>query len=320
MSALGGATVAWPFAARAQHTPIPVIGFLYVRSPEDSSAQVEAFRHGLAEHGYIEGQTVHIEYRWGRGQYDKMPVLAAELVSLPATLLVAGAEPSVLAVKAATSSIPIVFVVGTDPIKLGIVASFNRPGGNATGVDILTTSLEAKRLGLLQELIPRANTIGVLVNPKFPYANDQVGQIQTAADALGQHIQIFRASDPSEIDNAFDAIVSQRIAALTVAADPFFDTRRDQLVALASRHEVPVMYQFRQYSAAGGLMSYGIDLSDAYRQAGDYAGRILKGEKPADLPVLEPTKFELVINLRTAKMLGLSIPSGVLANADEVIE
>jgi ABC-type uncharacterized transport system substrate-binding protein len=318
VAGLGGAAV-WPLAALAQQ-PVPVIGFLYVRSPEDSSAQVEAFKHGLAEHGYVEGQTIHIEYRWGRGQYDQMPALAAELVRLPATLLVAGAEPSVLAAKAATSNIPIVFVVGTDPIKLGVVASFNKPGGNATGVDILTTSLDAKRLGLLRELIPRADTIGVLANPKFPYAKDLLSLIQAAADTLGQRIQIFHASNPSEIDSAFDSISAAHIAAVSVMADPFFDTRRDQLVALAARQAVPVIYQFRQYPAAGGLMSYGVDLPDAYRHAGDYAGRILKGEKPTDLPVLEPTKFELVINLKTAKTLGLSIPPGVLAIADDVIE
>ena len=229
---LGGASLASPFAARAQQPAMPVIGFLYVRSPEDSSAQVEAFRHGLAEHGYVEGQTVHIEYRWGRGQYDQMPALATELVRMPATLLVAGAEPSVLAAKAATSKIPIVFVVGTDPIKLGVVASFNKPGGNATGVDILTTSLDAKRLGLLRELIPRADTIGVLANPKFPYAKDLLSQIQVAADTLGQRIQIFHASNPPEIDSAFDAISGAHIAAVSVTADPFFDTRRDQFVGL----------------------------------------------------------------------------------------
>jgi putative tryptophan/tyrosine transport system substrate-binding protein len=317
---LGGGAAVWPLVARAQQPAMPVIGFLHVRSPEDSSAQVEAFRHGLAAHGYVEGQTVHIEYRSGRGQYDQMPALAAELVRLPATLLVAGAEPSVLAAKAATSNIPIVFVVGTDPIKLGVVASFNKPGGNATGVDILTTSLAAKRLGLLRELIPRADTIGVLANPKFPYAKDLLSQIQAAADTLGQRIQNFHASTPPEIDSAFDAISGAHIAAVSVTADPFFDSRRDQLVELAAHHAVPMIYQFREYAAAGGLMSYGVDLPDAYRHAGDYAGRILKGEKPTDLPVLEPTKFELVINLKTAKALGLAIPSGVLAIADEVIE
>ncbi len=299
---------------------MPVIGFLYARAPEDLSAQLAAFHKGLAEYGYVDGQNIKIEYRWARGQYDLLPSFAADLVRLSPTLIMAGAEPSVLAAKAATSTIPIVFVVGTDPVKLGVVVSYNQPGGNATGVHIFTTALDAKRLSLLRELIPRDAVIGVLLNPKFPFAEDQLAQIQDAANQLGQRIKILHASSPAEIEEAFATIARDHLAALSITADPFFDTRRDQLVTLAAQHAVPVIYQFRQYAAAGGLMSYGVNLPDAYRQAGVYVGRILKGEKPSELPVLQPSKFEFVINLRTAKTLGLNIPSGVLAIADEVIE
>ena len=320
ISALGGAAVAWPLAARAQRATMPVVGFLYARSPEDSSAQLAAFHKGLAKHGYVDGQNVKIEYRWARGQYDLMPSLAADLVRLPATLIMAGAEPSALAAKAATSTIPIVFVVGTDPVKLGLVASYNRPRGNATGLHIFTTSLEAKRLNLIHELISRDASIGILLNPKFPFAQDQLAKIQDAATGLGLRIEVLRASTPAEIDDAFTTVASNHLAALSVTADPFFDTRRDQLVTLAAQNAVPVIYQFRQYTASGGLMSYGVNLPDAYRQAGVYVGRILNGEKPSELPVLEPDKFEFVINLKTAKTLGIIIPSGILAIADEVIE
>ena len=320
ISALGGAAATWPLAAHAQQPPVPVIGFLYARSPEDFSAQLAAFQKGLAEYGYVDGQNIKIEYRWARGQYDLMPSLAADLVRLPATLIMAGAEPSVLAAKAATSTIPIVFVVGTDPVKLGIVASYNRPGGNLTGLHIFTTTLEAKRLNLIHELIPHDALIGILQNPKLPFAQDQLAQIQDAANGLGLRIEVLRASTPAEIDDAFATVARDHLVALSVAADPFFDTRRDQLVTLAAQYAVPVIYQFRQYAASGGLMSYGVNLADAYRQAGVYVGRILKGEKPSELPVLEPDKLEFVINLKTAKTLGLEIPPNVLSIADEVIE
>lgn len=315
-----GGSVAWPLAARAQQKALPTIGLLYVRSPKDSAPQLAAFRRGLAENGYVEGQNVAIEYRWGLGHYDRMPAMAAELVRLPVNVILAGAEPSVLAAKAATSTIPIVFVVGSDPVKLRLVASYNSPGGNATGVNIFTTNLDVKRLGVLNEMIPSAKMFGVLINPKFPNAQDQLAQLEAAANAAGLRLQIYNASNPAEIDAAFEAIARDHIPALSVTADPFFDTRRDQLIALAAQRGVPVMYQFRQYPQAGGLMSYGIDLPDAYRQAGIYVGRVLKGAKPAELPVMQPTKFEFVINLKTAKALGLTIPSGVLAIADEVIE
>jgi putative tryptophan/tyrosine transport system substrate-binding protein len=310
----------WPLAARAQQSAKPVIGLLYVRSPEDSAPQLAAFRRGLAENGYVEGQNIAIEYRWGLGHYDRMPAMAAELVRLPVNVILAGAEPSVLAAKAATSTIPIVFVVGSDPVKLRLVASYNSPGGNATGVNIFTTSLDVKRLGLLNELIPTAKLFGALINPKFPYAQDQLAQLEAAANSAGLRLQIYNASDPAGIEAAFEAVARDHIPALSITADPFFDTRSDQLIALAAQHGVPVMYQFRQYPQAGGLMSYGVDLPDAYRQAGNYVGRILKGANPAELPVMQPTKFEFVINLKTAKALGLSIPSGVLAIADDVIE
>jgi putative tryptophan/tyrosine transport system substrate-binding protein len=317
---VSGVAAGCPFAARAQQAAMPVIGLLYVRSPEDSAPQLAAFRRGLAENGYVEGQNVAIEYKWGLGHYDRMPAMAAELVRLPVNVILAGAEPSVLAAKATTSTVPIVFVVGSDPRKLGLVASYNSPGGNATGVHIFSTTLDVKRLGLLHDLIPSAKLLGVLVNPKFPYAQDQLEQLEAAANAAGLHLQIYNASNPAEIDTAFEAIARDQIPALIVAADPFFDTRSDQLVALAAQRAMPVMYQFRQYPAAGGLLSYGPDLPDAYRQAGIYVGRVLKGAKLAELPVVQESKFEFVINLKTAKALGLTIPSGVLAIADEVIE
>src|SRR6516164_7770013 len=266
---LCGATAAWPLAARAQQTAMPVVGYLSARSPQDTAHLVEAFRRGLAEAGFVEGQNVLIEYRWAFGQHDRLPGLAADLVRNPLTVLVTtGGEVAALAAKAATSTIPIAFIVGTDPVKLGLAASYNRPGGNATGINILTNSLEPKRLELLRELVQQASAIGALFDPSFL---------------------------------AYETVARQRIAAVTVAAGPFFDTRRDRLVALAARHAVPTMYHFREFPAAGGLMSYGVDNRVTYRQIGVYAGGILKGAKPAELPILQPTKFELVLNLRTAK-------------------
>jgi putative ABC transport system substrate-binding protein len=299
---------------------MPVIGFLGVRSPDDT-VTLAAFRRGLNEGGFVEGQNVMVEYRWAIGQYDRLPAQAAELVQKPVSVLVsAGGEPAALAAKAATSTIPIVFTIGDDPVKLGLVASYNRPGGNLTGINIFTTTLEAKRLGLLHELVPQAATIGVLLNANFPAAERQLRDVQEAARAIGLQIHALRANIDREIEVAFATVASQRIAALAVAASPFFTTRRDKVVALAARHAVPTMYTAREYAVDGGLMSYGIDVPDVYRQIGLYAARILKGEKPADLPVMQPTKFELVINLKTAKALGLQIPDKLLALADEVIE
>jgi putative tryptophan/tyrosine transport system substrate-binding protein len=317
---LGGAAAVWPLTAHAQQPAMPVIGFLHARSPDDAMPQVAAFRRGLAESGYIEGQNAIIEYRWARGRYDTLPAMAAELIRLPAIVLVAGSEPAALAAKAATSTIPIVFSIGSDAIKLGLVAGYNRPGGNSTGVSMFTAALEAKRLGLLHELLPQAATMGVLLNPDYSLAENQLRDVQDAARSIGVQIHILWASTDDEIDAAFETLSEQRIAALLQAADPFFDTRRGKLVALVARYAVPTMYHFREYPAAGGLMSYGIDIIDVYRQVGVYVGRILKGEKPTDLPILQPTKFEFVINLKTAKALGLNVPDKLLALADEVIE
>jgi putative ABC transport system substrate-binding protein len=316
---LGGAAT-WPLAARAQQPPMPAIGFLHTRSP-DAVRPLAGFRRGLAESGYIEGQTATIEYRWAEGQYDRLPALAAELVRRPVAVLVAGGgEPSPLAAKAATSTIPIVFAIGSDPVKAGLVASYNRPGGNVTGINILTDTLEPKRFGLLHELVPQAATIGFLVNARYPSAESQVRDVREAARALTLKIHVLPAGTDSEIDAAFETVARERIPAIVVAGDPFFDTRRDKLVALAARHAVPMMFQFREYAEAGGLVSYGVDLTDAYRQVGVYAGQILKGAKPADLPVVQPTKFEFVINLKTAKVLGVKFSDNLLSLADEVIE
>jgi len=317
---LGGAALLQPRICSAQRSAMPVMGFLHARAPEVARPLVVGFNRGLAEKGYIEGQNVITEYRWGRGQYEQLPGMAAELVRRPVDLLIGGSEPAALAAKAATSTIPIVFAVGSDPVKLGLVASFNHPGGNATGINILTVSLEAKRLGLLHEVAPRAETIGVLLNPNSPVAQSELVDLQAAASGLGLRIREVQASSIDDIDSAFALIEREHIAALVVAADPFFDNRRDQLVAGAMRAALPVIFQFREYATAGGLMSYGIDLPDAYRQVGISAGRILKGEKPGELPVLQSSKFELILNLKTAKALGLTFPPGVLAIADEVIE
>jgi ABC-type uncharacterized transport system substrate-binding protein len=317
---LGSAAV-WPLAARAQQPEVPVVGWLNARSPDDAAHLVAAFRRGLGEAGFIEGQNVMIEYRWALGQYDRLPAMAAELVRRPVTVLAsAGGEPAALAAKAATSTIPIVFVIGGDPVKLGLAASLNRPGGNSTGISVLTNTLEPKRLELLRELVPRAETIGVLLNPNFPTFESQLRDLQEAARAINLQIHVLRASTDREIDAAFETVAQRRIPALYVAADAFFDTRRDKLVVLAVRHAVPTMYHFREFAAAGGLVSYGVDISDAYRLLGVYTGRILKGAKPADLPVRQPTKFELVINLKTARALGLEVPSNLSARANEVIE
>jgi putative tryptophan/tyrosine transport system substrate-binding protein len=317
---LGGVAVAWPLVARAQQ-PMTLIGFLSARSPEDSTHLLPAFAAGLAEGGYVEGQNLAIEFRWGRGRYDLLPAMAAELVSRGvAVLTTAGGEPSALAAKRATSTIPIVFGVGGDPVRLGLVESFSRPGGNATGVTLLTNLMEPKRLGLLRELVPGVPLIGVLLNPNFAQAPVQLQQIEEAARSIDQRITVANVSTDEELEAAFAAFTRQSVGALLVAADPYFDTRREQIVALAARHRLPAIYQFREYALAGGLLSYGVSITDAYRQYGVYTARILKGAKPADLPVLQPTKFETVINLKTAKALGVKISDNLLSLADEVIE
>jgi putative ABC transport system substrate-binding protein len=318
---LGSGVAAWPLAVRAQQPAMPVIGYLSARSPDDTAHLVAAFRRGLGEQGFVEGQNVTIEYQWALGQYDRLAAMAAEFVRRPVTVLTTtGGEPSALAAKAATSTIPIVFAIGGDPVKRGLAASYNRPGGNATGISLLTNPVEPKRLGLLHELVPQATTVGFLLNPTLPQSGSQISDVQEAARTLNLQVHILRASTDREIESAFESVAPQNIQALAVAADGFFDTRREKLVALAAGHAVPTMYHFREFAVAGGLVSYGIDASDAYRLVGVYTGRVLKGDKPADLPVVQSIKFQLVINLKTAKTLGLAIPDRLLALADEVIE
>jgi putative ABC transport system substrate-binding protein len=313
-------SAAWPLVARAQQA-MPVTGFLHSASPAPNAHLVAAFRKGLSEAGFVEGQNVAIEYRWAEGQYDRLPALAADLVGRKVAVIVTGGgENSLIAAKAATSTIPIVFNIGSDPVKIGLISSLAHPGGNATGVNIFTAELMEKRLGLLHDLLPTASPIAVLVNPNFAPAMANANQAEAAARAIGKQVIVFKAASESEIDAAFESIAQARAGALLVAADPFFSSRRDQIVALASRHAIPAIYEWREFAQAGGLMSYGTSLTEAYRQEGNYAGRILKGEKPGDLPVMQLTKFELVINLKTAKAFGLNIPPGVLAIADEVIE
>jgi putative ABC transport system substrate-binding protein len=317
---LGGA-VAWPLAARAQQLTMPIIGYLSARSPDDTVHLVAAFRRGLSEHGFVEGQNVTIEYRWALGQYDRLPAMASEFARRPvAVMTTTGGEPSAFAAKAATTTIPIVFSIGGDPVKAGLVASYNRPGGNLTGISLLTSPAEPKRIGLLHQLVPQATAIGFLLNPNLPQAESQIRDVQEAAGSLNLQVHILRASTDREIDSAFEAVALQHIEALAVAADPFFDTRREKLVALTARYAVPTMYHFREFALAGGLLSYGIDASEGYRLVGVYTGRVLKGDKPAELPVIQAVKFQLVINLKTAKALGVKVSDNFLSLADEVIE
>jgi putative ABC transport system substrate-binding protein len=316
---LGGAA-AWPLAARAQQTGKPVIGFLNGGSSTGWAHLVAAYRRGLNEAGYAENQNVAIEYRWAEGHYDRLPALAAELVVRQVTVIVAGGgEPSALAAKAATSTIPIVFTVDGDPVKTGLVTSLSRPGGNITGQVSFAGALGAKRLGLVLDLV-RTSLIAVLVNPNFPAGLNELADLEAASEVRGQQLLVLRATNESEIEAAFANIVERRPGAVIVCADVFFVARREMIVSLAARYAMPAIYVQREYPLAGGLISYGISFADQYRQLGGYTARILKGTKPADLPVLQPTKFELVINAQTARLLGLTIPPGLLAIADEVIE
>jgi putative tryptophan/tyrosine transport system substrate-binding protein len=319
ITVLGGAAT-WPLAARTQQSAMPVVGFIRASTPEGGAEPLAAFRQGLGETGYLEKQNVTIEYRWAQGQYDRLPALAADLVRRKVAVIAATTTPAALAAKAATASIPIIFETAGDPITLGLVASLSRPGGNVTGVTQLSSELVSKRLGLLHDLIPTAKIIASLLESRDPRGETQSRDMQQAAHALGLQIHILNANTEGEIDTAFAALVQLRAGALIVGTGELFRRRSEQLLALAVRHAVPAIYQYRDATAAGGLISYGASLTDAYRLAGVYTGRILKGERPADLPVLQPIKFELVINLNTAKALGLTIPPGVLAIADEVIE
>ena len=320
IAALSGTAFAWPLTVRAQQSTMPVIGFLSSRSLGESADVVSAFQQGLREGGHVEVQNVTIEYRWAEGQYDRLPALVSELVRRQVTVLAAVTTPAAIAAKVATRTIPIVFTTAGDPVKLGLVASLNRPGGNLTGACFLSQTLVAKQFELLHELVPKATVIALLVNPNDANTEAVTQQAQAAADALGHRLTVVKASTESDIDKVSATLLQEKVGALLVDGDAFLLTRREQLVALAVRAVVPAMYTFREYALAGGLMSYAPSLADTYRQAGIYVGRILKGEKPADLPIMQSTKFEFVLNLKTAKALGIKVPPGVLYIADEVIE
>jgi putative tryptophan/tyrosine transport system substrate-binding protein len=317
---LGGAAAAWPLVARAQQAAMPVVGFLDGGSLGTSAHIVAAFRKGLSETGYLEGRNVVVEYHWAEGNYDRLSVLAPDLARRQVAVIVAMGAPVAVAAKAATATIPIVFGSGVDPVQAGLVASLSRPGRNVTGVTSMNAEIEAKRLGLLLELLPKATRLAVLINPNNPIAEATVKDAQASAAAIGRQLEILAASTNREIDAAFASLVQKRADALLIGPDVFFTNRRVQLATLTVRHGIPAVYAFREFAEAGGLMSYGTSNAERDRQVGVYTGRILKGEKPADLPVLQPTKFELVINLQTATTLGLEVPPQLLARADEVIE
>jgi len=317
---LCGAATAWPFAARAQQPVLPVIGFVNSASRQGYEPQVAAFLKGLGEAGYVDGRNVAIEYRWAEDHVDRLPALVADLIHRQVAVIAATTNRAAVAAKAATTTIPIVFEVGDDPVGLGLVASLRRPGGNITGVNFLTAALEGKRLGLLRALLPGVQLIAVLLNPNRPDHADQTRQVQEAAATNSQQTHILLAGNESEIDAAFATAVQLHAGAMLIATDQFFNSQRDKIIALAARHAIPAIYEQREYAQAGGLMSYGTNYRDGYRQVGVYAGRILKGEKPGDLPVVQSTKFEFVINLKTAKALGLEVPPNLSAEADEIIE
>ncbi len=321
IGSVAGGLFAAPLASRAQKSAIPMIGFLGSASPAQSAPFVAAFRKGLNETGYAEGKNVAIEFRWAEGQYDRLPALAAEQVRRQVAVLVATGGPgAALAAKAATSTIPIVFTTGSDPVQFGLVASLGHPGGNATGVTIFTVDLVAKRMELLRELVPKATVIAFISNPNTPYAESEVGKAQEAARSFGQQLHVVRAGTAQEIDAAFATLMQLRAGALLIGTDPFFSSRREQFVALAARHAVPAIFDLREFATAGGLLSYGASITEAYRQAGIYTAKILSGAKPSDLPVLQPTKFELVINVKTAKALGIAIPQTLRQREVEFIE
>lgn len=319
--ALLGGMVAAPRAARAQDKTMPLIGFVSSRGEADSNYVLTAFHEGLAEHGFVKDRNVVIEYRWADGRYEKLPELIAQLVALrPAVLVAVGGEPAALAAKAATSTIPIVFTSGGDPVKNGLVASLARPGGNATGISLLTVTVDAKRLSILHEVTAKSGTLGALINPSYQQAADQTEALETIARSLGRRLVIARAATAADLEAAFGSLLSNKVAGLLSVADPFLDTQRDRIIAFAAQNRLPAVYHFKEYARAGGLMSYGISLPDGYRWVGRYTGQILKGKAPADLAIMQSVKFEQVINLKTARALGIEIPVLVLAEADEVIE
>jgi putative ABC transport system substrate-binding protein len=318
---LGGAAAAWPLAAHAQQAAKPVIGYLSAESPQsDASFRLAGLRHGMNQAGYVEGRNLMIEYRWAEGQLERLPALAAELVQLRVAVIIGPGLLPTLAAKTVTTTIPILFSVGADPVPMGLVASLNRPGGNITGFNVFSGELGAKGLAVLHELVPSASTIGFLANSRNPVTDLTTKDVLAASHALGIKIQVLKASIDEEIDAAFANLVQARTGALLIANDVFLNSRFDQLIALAARHAIPAMYPFREFTVAGGLMSYGTNLTEGYRQLGVYVGRILGGEKPANLPVVQSTKIELIINLKTARALGLEVPAKLLALADEVIE
>jgi putative tryptophan/tyrosine transport system substrate-binding protein len=320
ISLIGGAA-AWPFVSRAQPAPLPTVGFISTRSPGDTMHLMGPFRQGLREAGYIEGKNVAIQYRWAEGHYDRLPTMLADLISRQVEVIAAaGGAPGALAAKAATNTVPIVFISGADPVEIGLVASLNRPGGNLTGVSLLNNEVFPKLAELLHEVLPRAVTVGCLMNPTNPYTKKLLEDVRVAARGFGQQIHVLTVVREADFEPAFATLVELRSDALLVQGDPFINSHAEQVVALATRHALPTIYPFSEYAAAGGLMSYGPSLSDAYRLIGLYSGRILKGERPADLPVQQSTKVELVINLKAAKAIGISIPLPLLGRADEVIE
>jgi putative ABC transport system substrate-binding protein len=318
---LGGGAATWPVVARAQQPAMPVIGFLNGASPAELGPRVDAFRDGLAEMGYAEGRSVAIEYRWGLGQYERLPEMAIDLVRhRVAAIAATGGVPSVRAAKAATFEIPIVFTMGADPVAFGLVASLNRPGGNVTGITLISGEIVSKRIAVLRDLLPSAKVLGVLMNSTTPASEAESVAAERTAHTLGWQVKVLRVGKELDFDTAFQPLVGERVDALLVTTDPIFESQRHRIVALAAQHAVPTIYALREYAVAGGLMSYGASINDVYRQAGSYVGRVLKGEKPSDLPVIQTSKFELLINLKTAKTLGIAVPAAVLALADEVIE